>query len=289
MKIYTNESMKKHTSFKVGGNADCIVCPEDKNELIELVKFLREKNYKTYILGRGTNILVSDEGVHGCIIEISKEYFSKMNVEGNNIKVGAGALLTSFCDEAANCGLSGLEALCGIPGSVGGAIAMNASAYDINISDHLEFVEVISFDGEEKVLSKEDCKFAYRDSIIQKDKSIVINATFSLINDQTEEILKRMSSFRELRKGKQPLDKPSAGSFFKRPSGHYAGQLIEESDLKGEKIGGASVSTKHCGFIVNDGEATSKDIYSLMKKIQNKVSIYHGIDLEPEVKMWGKF
>ena len=288
MKILMEESMSKHTSFKIGGDADVFAIPANENELVDLIRFLREKNIIYYIVGKGTNLLISDKGLSGCVVNIFEE-MSKITVVGNKILAQAGALMVQVADEACNYNLSGFEPLCGIPGTVGGAIAMNAGAYDCSISDFLISVDVIDENNNIKTLRKDDLDFSYRHSIIEEKGYIVTKARFELNESVEEEIRKKMSQFTELRTKKQPLEYPSAGSVFKRPENAFASLLIQESDLQGESVGGAEVSKKHAGFIVNVNNATAKDVYKLIQKIKDRVKTYYNVDLEPEIKIWGKF
>lgn len=289
MIIKTKELMKNHTTFKVGGKVDVYCIPENKNELVELIKFLKKNNYPTYIIANGSNVLVSDNDLHGCVVEINRKYFGKIDIKDNIISADAGALLSEICDKACKAGLSGMENLSGIPGTIGGAAFMNAGAFEKEMKDIVKEVRVITKDGIEKVFQNSECNFSYRNSVFQNGDYIITNVKIKLNEGDISEIKKTMKHYNEMRRSKQPLDKPSAGSFFKRPINGYAGQLIDESNLKGTRIGDAQISTKHCGFIVNEGKATAKEIIELMKIIQNKVFTYHGVNLEPEVKMWGKF
>lgn len=289
MIIKTKEPMKQHTTFKVGGKADVYCIPESEYELVETIKFLHNKNLPMYVIGNGSNILVSDEALHACVIEINRKYFGNIEVNNTDITVGAGALLSKVCEIASENNLSGLENLFGIPGTIGGAIYMNAGAFNREMKDVVSSVTVITKNGEIKTFNNNECEFSYRHSIFQNDNYVVLSATLKLNNGDASNIKKTMQHFYEIRKNKQPIDKPSAGSFFKRPPNAFAAQLIDESNLKGYSVNNAQISTKHCGFIVNNGNAKAKDIIKLKNIIQKKVFTYFGINLEIEVKMWGKF
>ena len=288
MKVYKNEMMKNYTSFKIGGPADVVAEPSDIKELVELIKFLRSKNVIYYILGNGTNILVSDKGVRGCVVHIGKN-LSKITVSGTKIEADAGASLYDISQIALENGLHGLEELSGIPGSIGGAVAMNAGAYDKEIKDVVVSANAINDQGRVVKLSKDALDFSYRHSSIMDTGFIITSVTLNLQEGNKDDIKANMERYATLRENKQPLDFPSAGSVFKRPEGKYAALLIKDSNLAGEKVGGAEVSTKHAGFIINNGDATASDVYKLMQKIKTDVKIYFNVELEPEIKLWGKF
>ena len=288
MKVYKNEMMKNYTSFKIGGPADVVAEPSDIKELVELIKFLRSKNVIYYILGNGTNILVSDKGVRGCVVHIGKN-LSKITVSGTKIEADAGASLYDISQIALENGLHGLEELSGIPGSIGGAVAMNAGAYEKEIKDVVVSANAINDEGRVVKLSKDALDFSYRHSSIMDNGFIITSVTLNLQEGNKDEIKANMERYATLRENKQPLDFPSAGSVFKRPEGKYAALLIKDSNLAGEKVGGAEVSTKHAGFIINNGDATASDVYKLMQKIKTDVKIYFNVELEPEIKLWGKF
>ena len=288
MKIYKKEPLKNFTSFKIGGEADIIAEPKDIKELVELIKFLRNKGIIFYILGNGTNVLVSDKGVRGCVVHLG-DNLSKIKVTGTKIEAESGALLSTIAQVALKNKLQGFEQLSGIPGSIGGAVAMNAGAYDKEIKDVVTSVNAINENGRVIKLNKEALDFSYRKSSILEKKYIVTSVTMSLQPGDKDEIKANMNKYAELREKKQPLDLPSAGSTFKRPEGKYAALLIKDSNLMGEHIGDAEVSTKHAGFIVNRGNAKASEVYKLMNIIQNDVKTYFNVDLEPEIKLWGKF
>lgn len=288
MKIYEKEAMKNYTSFKIGGEADIIAEPKNIKELVELIKFLRNKGVIFYILGNGTNILVSDKGVRGCVVHIGKE-LSKIKVTGTKIEAEAGALLSDIAQVALKNKLQGFEQLSGIPGSIGGAVAMNAGAYDREIKDVVTSANAINEQGRVIKLNKDALDFSYRKSSILEKKYIVTSVVINLQEGNKDEIKANMDRYAELRQNKQPLDWPSAGSTFKRPEGKYAALLIKDSNLMGESVGDAEVSTKHAGFIINKGNAKASDVYKLMNIVKTDVKTYFNVDLEPEIKLWGKF
>ena len=288
MRIYKKELMKNFTSFRIGGEADIIAEPKDIKELVELIKFLRNKGIIFYILGNGTNVLVSDKGIRGCVVHIGKN-LSKTKVNGTKIEAEAGTLLSDIAQLALKNKLQGFEQLSGIPGSLGGAVAMNAGAYDREIKDVVASVNAINDQGRVVKLTKDALDFSYRRSVILEKGFIITSVTINLQPGDKNEIKANMEKYDTLRKNKQPLEFPSAGSTFKRPEGKYAALLIKDSNLVGESIGDAEVSSKHAGFIINKGNATANDVYKLMNLIKNDVKTYFNVDLEPEIKLWGKF
>ena len=287
MKVLLREKMSKHTSFRIGGEADVFVVPQSIDELKLLIKYLRENNIIYYIVGRGTNLLISDKGLRGCVVNIGSD-ISKIKVRGTKIEAEAGAQMIQIADEALNSGLTGFEQLSGIPGTIGGAIAMNAGAYDRNIDELVISCDVINEDNKIVTINKKDLDFSYRHSIIEEKGYIVTKVSLRLTEGNKNDILAKMNQIKNIRNTNQPLEYPSAGSVFKRPENSYASKLIEESGLKGERVGDAQVSEKHSGFIVNLGNATEKDVYKLITKIQKTIKTYYNIDLETEIKMWGK-
>lgn len=280
--------MKNFTSFKIGGEADIIAEPKDIKELVELIRFLRNKNVIFYILGNGTNILVSDKGIRGCVVHLGKN-LSKIKVTGTKIEAEAGASMSDIAQIALKHKLQGFEALSGIPGSIGGAVAMNAGAYDKEIKDVVVSVNAINEQGRVVKLNKDVLDFSYRRSSIIEKKFIITTVTMNLQEGDKKEIMANMERYAELRRNKQPLDWPSAGSTFKRPEGKYAALLIKDSNLMGESVGDAEVSTKHAGFIINKGNAKASDVYKLINIIKTDVKTYFNVDLELEIKLWGKF
>ena len=280
--------LKDYTSFKIGGPADIIAEPKDIKELVELIKFLRNNGIIFYILGNGTNILVSDKGVRGCVVHIGKN-LSKIRVIGNKIEAESGASLSEIAQVALKNNLKGFEELSGIPGTIGGAVAMNAGAYDKEIKDVFSSANAINEAGRVVKLSKDAMNFSYRKSAVSDGKFILTQVTINLQEGDKKTIESEMERFRKLRLNVQPLDMPSAGSTFKRPENNYASKLIADCNLKGESVGDAEVSMKHAGFIVNKGNAKAMDVYRLVEKVKVEVKSYFNVPLELEVKLWGKF
>ena len=276
-----NESMQKHTTFKVGGNAMCIAVPDTVEKAAVLIKFLNENNIKHYFLGNGSNVIFNDNGFDGVIIKTSA--LNSIEIDKNYVKSGAGVLMTALAKKLQENNLSGLEFCYGIPGNIGGGVFMNAGAYGGEISDCLVSVEYIDEKGVLKSISKEECDFSYRHSRFMKEKWLIVSATFKLEEKDGEEMLCFMEDIMQRRKDKQPLDKPSAGSSFKRPVGYFAAALIDECGLKGMTVGGAQVSEKHAGFIVNIGGATCEDIVALADKVRQIVFEKKGVVLEKEM------
>jgi len=287
MEVKIREPMKRHTSFRAGGPADWYAAPETADELAAVCRACRKAGSRFYVIGNGSNLLVSDEGFRGVII--STEKFRKLEAAGRNLKAGAGVLLSKAANEALRAGLSGLEFAAGIPGSVGGAVVMNAGAYGSEMKDVLKSVTVLNSDGNVITLDAKELALGYRTSIIQKKGYVVLEALFSLECGNMEAIRQKMDKLAEKRKEKQPLEYPSAGSTFKRPQGNFAGKLIMEAGLAGFRMGGAQVSEKHCGFVINTGNATSADIRGLIRQVQQKVLEHSGVALEMEVKCIGEF
>lgn len=285
--IKADVSMKEYTTFKAGGKAACMVSPSDAGSLSELVKYCRKKDIPYYVIGNGSNVLFTDDGYDGLIIHIG-ENMAEITVKGNMITAGAGASLPSIARYAADEGLSGLEFASGIPGSAGGAVVMNAGAYGGEIKDVIEYADVCDPEGNIIRLTASELELGYRSSIIQEKKYIVCMACFRLKDGNREDIKARMSDYNNRRREKQPLSYPSAGSTFKRPEGYFAGQLIEQSGLKGYYEGGAMVSPKHAGFVINTGGASASDIISVIEHVQDTVYENTGVVLETEVKIIGK-
>ncbi len=288
MKIYQKKDLKDYTSFKIGGPADIIAEPKDLSELVKLINFLRKNGIKIYILGNGTNLLVSDKGVRGCVVHIGPN-ISNIRLIGNKIEAQAGALMSDIAEFALKNNLGGFEELSGIPGSIGGAVAMNAGAYDKEIRDIFSTANAINEVGKTIKLSKDAMDFSYRKSAALDKGYIITSVTLNLQESDKDTIKSKMNKYAELRRKKQPLEYPSAGSVFKRPEGKYASLLIKDSNLMGERIGDAEVSTLHAGFIVNRGHAKANDVYKLINKIKEDIKIYFNVELEPEIKLWGKF
>lgn len=297
MKILKNEPLKQHTSFRVGGPAKVYVVPEDIEELQKLIRFLHEEKLPYDIIGNGTNLLVSDAGVDHVVVEIGRalegiELLPEANASDEKtsyIRVLAGTLLSKAAQFAATQELSGMEALRGIPGTLGGAVTMNAGAYGTEMKDVLYSVDVLTPEGELRTLTPAELALGYRHSVIPERGYVVVAATLALRKGDPAEIKARMADFQNRRKEKQPLDKASAGSTFKRPEGYFAGKLIEDTGLRGFRHGGAQVSEKHCGFVINDGTARAADIYWLIGEVRKRVLQEQHVELTPEVKLWGNF
>lgn len=281
-----DEPLKKHTSFKIGGNASLFVIPQSDEALSRLLKKCSEDNIRTVIIGNGSNLLVSDDGIDAVVIYTMRENCEISLVNETEIYCDAGASLTKVCRFALDNGLSGLEFVFGIPGSVGGAVYMNAGAYGGEIKDVITKCDYMTSDGKPGQMSAKDMSLGYRTSVFNKNDCVITGAYFKLKTDLKEAIKERMNDFLSRRKDKQPLEFPSAGSTFKRPEGYYAGALIEQSGLKGVSVGGAQVSEKHAGFVINKGNATAKDVIELINLIKNKVKEDSGVDLEPEIKIF---
>lgn len=297
MKILKNEALKLHTSFRVGGPAKVYVVPEDIEELQKLIRFLYEEKLPYDIIGNGTNLLVSDAGVDHVVVEIGRalegiELLPEANASDEKtyyLRVLAGTLLSKAAQFAATQELAGMEALRGIPGTLGGAATMNAGAYGTEMKDVLHSVDVLTPEGELQTLTPAELELGYRHSVIPERGYIVVAATLALRKGDPAEIQARMADFQNRRKEKQPLDKASAGSTFKRPEGYFAGKLIEDTGLRGFRHGGAQVSEKHCGFVINDGTARAADIYWLIGEVRKRVLLEQHVELTPEVKIWGNF
>lgn len=287
MEVRINEPMKRHTSFRAGGNAEWFCIPETAEELRAVLSVCEKNNMPWYIVGNGSNLLVSDQGFSGVII--STEKFDRLDVDGNRIMAGAGRLLSQTANAAWKAGLSGFEFAAGIPGSIGGAVVMNAGAYGSEMKNVLKSVTVLAPNGEIKKLKTEELSLGYRESCILKCGYVVLEAELALSHGEPEQIRAVMDDLAARRKEKQPLEYPSAGSTFKRPEGYFAGKLIEDAGLKGFLVGGACVSEKHAGFVINKDHASAADIYSLCKKVEKKVMECFGVALEMEVKLLGTF
>lgn len=287
-RILENESMAKHISFRVGGCADYYVNCTDRKELSSLLSFLTEEGVPHMLIGNGSNLLFRDSGYRGVIIHLEGE-FQDCEVQGDTVIAGSGKLLSSVSSLAAKSGLAGMEFASGIPGSIGGAIYMNAGAYGGEMKDIVTRVWLMSPDGkEETVRTGAEMKFAYRNSCLQRTGEIVTKVELKLQPEDAEAIQARIAELTEKRVQKQPVNFPSAGSTFKRPAEGYAAALIQESGLKGVSVGGAEVSEKHSGFIINKGGATATDVLQLMELVEKKVYEDSGIHLEPEVRIIGE-
>ncbi len=280
------ESLAKHTSFRIGGPAEVMTFPKTKAELGEILKTSALLDCKPVILGAGTNILAPDAGIRGLVICLKNLQETMEQVDETHIQVSAGVSMARCAAFAANLGLSGLEFAHGIPGSVGGGVYMNAGAYGGEICQVCTEVEVMTLSGESYVLSGEEMDFSYRHSRLEDTSDIVLSATFALIKKSIDEIRSIMQELMTRRRNSQPLDLPSAGSAFKRPVGGYAAALIDQVGLKGYRVGGAAVSEKHAGFVVNLGGATATDVKQLLQEVSQKVSDATGVFLEPEIRIW---
>ena len=286
IEIRLQEPMSAHTSFRIGGPAEAMAFPKNKEELAKILKASALLDCKTAILGAGTNVLAPDEGLSGLVICLKDCLDGMEQVDDTTIRVMAGVTMSRAAVFAANLGLSGMEFAHGIPGSVGGGVYMNAGAYGGEICQICEEVEVMDWQGNVRILSKEQMQFFYRHSLLEDTGDIVIRADFRLTKADPQEIKDRMKELIGKRSASQPLDLPSAGSAFKRPAGGYAAALIEQAGLKGFRIGGAAISSKHAGFAVNVGNATAEDVRELLKQVSEKVYSQTGIRLEPEVRIW---
>lgn len=286
--VLRDEPMQKHMTFRVGGPADYFVMPETIEQVQKVVTLCKEEEIPYYIVGNGSNLLVSDKGYRGVIIQIGKR-FGQIEVKGNQITAQAGALLSAVANRALEAGLAGFEFAAGIPGSLGGACVMNAGAYGGEMKDVLLSVTVLTPEGEVLAIPREELELGYRTSIIEKKHYLVLEAVIELQKGDPEEIKAVMDDLRQRRIDKQPLEYPSAGSTFKRPEGYFAGKLIQDAGLKGFQVGGAQVSEKHAGFVINKNHATASDIYELMRQVSEKVEEESGVRLEPEVKRLGEF
>lgn len=285
--IYEEEPMSRHTTFRVGGPAELFVTPK-ADCMPELIRLCRKYRENYYVIGNGSNLLVGDGGIRGLVIALLPNQ-EEIVVENDTITAGAGTLLPQIANKACECGLTGMEFAAGIPGSIGGAVVMNAGAYDGEMKNIIESVTVTDAEGNERKLSVEELELGYRKSCIPEKGYIVTNVRLKLKHGSREEIQKRMKELTEMRRMKQPLEYPSAGSTFKRPAGYFAGKLIMDAGLRGFTVGGAQISEKHCGFVVNKGGASAKDIYRLMQEVSAEVERQFGVALEPEVKMLGEF
>ena len=286
LNIKTNELLKNYTMTKLGGSADVFVMPETEEEAVAVVRYAKEQNIPLLMLGNGSNMVVRDGGVRGIVVHFS--HLNKIDIEGTTVVAGAGALIKEVSKQVAANSLTGFEFACGIPGSIGGAMAMNAGAYGGEIKDVIVDCTVITPEGEMRVLSKDELELGYRKSIIASAGYYVLSAKFELAVGVQEEIDAKIADLTYQRESKQPLEYPSAGSVFKRPPGHFAGKLIQDSELQGKGVGGAEVSTKHAGFIVNKNNATARDYIETIQMVQKVVKEKFDVDLEMEVKIVGE-
>lgn len=287
-RVKKEEPMRLHTTFRVGGPADLFVSPNSVEEVCKVTALCREEGVPYYIMGNGSNLLVSDQGYRGVIIQFYKE-MNDISVEGTLLRAQAGALLSAVANRALLESLTGFEFAAGIPGTLGGACVMNAGAYGGEMKDVLKAVTVLTQEGEVLTLSNEELELGYRTSVIARKHYIVLEAEIVLSEGKKEEIQAVMDDLKERRITKQPLEYPSAGSTFKRPEGYFAGKLIQDAGLRGFQVGGAQVSEKHCGFVINKDHATAAEIAELIRQVSEKVEAQFGVKLEPEVKRLGEF
>ena len=286
IRVFQNEPMSRHTTFQIGGPADCLIFPENSQEVSGILALAHQYKLPVTILGNGSNVLVRDKGIRGLVVKFG-EPMSGIRREGNRILAGAGALLNAVANYAAEQHLSGLEFASGIPGSVGGAVYMNAGAYDGEISQVVEAVTAVSDQGLQKFVNGQ-LDFGYRHSVFQNNGFIICEAEFSLQPGSSGEIKSRIEELTRKRQSRQPVEMPSAGSTFKRPPGYFAGTLIEQAGLKGRRHGAAEVSSKHAGFVVNAGGASAEDVLALIGEIQQCVREKFGVELQTEVKVLGE-
>ena len=286
--VLIQEPMKNHTTFRIGGPAACFVRPQDAGQVERILHICRENEVPWFILGNGSNLLVSDRGFDGVIIQIYRN-MSRIQVYGHHMTVQAGALLSAVAKQALREGLSGLEFASGIPGTVGGAVVMNAGAYGGEMKDVVESVTVLDEEGAVRKLAREELQMGYRTSLVKKKGYTVLEAVLKLNDGDPAAISARMEELKEQRVSKQPLEYPSAGSTFKRPEGYFAGKLIMDSGLRGFRVGGAQISEKHCGFVINTGDATAEDVVRLIRQVQDIVYEKFHVKLEPEVRFLGIF
>ena len=276
--VHENEPMSRRTTFRAGGAADWLVEPDTEGQLAEIIRLCREQQVPWYILGNGSNLLVGDKGFHGVMIVLGKNW-NQVEITGQTIRAGAGALLYTVAKQALAASLTGLEFASGIPGTIGGAVVMNAGAYGGEMCQVLTRVRVMTGDGQVKILDASELELGY----------IILEAELLLEMGSQEEIRSQMQDYAGRRREKQPLEYPSAGSTFKRPAGYFAGKLIDEAGLRGFGVGGAQVSEKHCGFVINRGGATAADIVELCRQVKERVFQNSGVELELEVKLLGEF
>lgn len=287
-KVLEQEPMARHTTFRIGGPADYFVELGSIEQIRAAIQVCREENLPWFVLGRGSNLLVSDKGYRGVILSIYKD-FQKTEIQGETVTVQAGVLLTTLSGKVLDASLTGLEFASGIPGTIGGAVVMNAGAYGGEMKDIVRKVTVLDQDGEVRTLTCGEMQFGYRTSLAKKKGYIVLGAELTLKQGEKEKIRGEMQALKAKRIEKQPLEFPSAGSTFKRPEGYFAGKLIMDTGLRGFQVGGAQISEKHCGFVVNTGDATAEDVKNLIEEVQKRVREKFGVTLEPEVKFLGEF
>lgn len=276
-----NEPLAEHTSFKIGGPADLFLIPEDGKALAEVIRICHEDDIPFFLIGNGSNMLIRDGGYRGVVV--STEKLQGIDIDGNRLTAQAGDSLASIAKAAQRAELTGLEFASGIPGTLGGGLRMNAGAYDGELKDVVESADVIFPDGHIETLSADDLHFGYRHSRFQEEPLYMLSATMKLAPGDGEAILARMMDLNQRRRDKQPLEYPSAGSTFRRPQGYFAGKLVQDSGMQGAMVGGAQVSEKHAGFVINRDHATAKDVLDLIKKVQDAVYDQFGVELKTEV------
>ena len=284
--VKINEKLSQYVNFKVGGPADILVTPRNKEQIIRTVNICKENNIPFYVIGNGSNLLVKDGGFRGVVMSLTK--VNTITVDGERIEAECGAMLNQVSDKAVENSLTGFEFACGIPGTVGGAVFMNAGAYNGEMSQVIESADVINENGEIITLNNEELDLGYRSSIVMKKGYVVLSAVFKLEKGTVKSIKDLVADLTNKRESKQPLEYPSAGSTFKRPEGYFAGKLIQDAGLKGYSIGGAAISEKHSGFVINKGGATAKDILDLIHHIQDEVKKQFGVELHTEVRIIGE-
>ena len=287
LKVLKDEPMRRHTTFRIGGPADYFVCP-GRAQIAEVLAVAKKCGMAITVIGNGSNLLVGDKGIRGLVVEIGSA-MNQITVDKEHITAGAGALLSQVAAKAAAAELGGMEFAAGIPGSVGGAVTMNAGAYGGEMKDILRTVTVLTPEGELKTLDVSEMDLSYRHSCVPEQQYIVLEAEIELGYKPEKEIRAQMEELRNKRIEKQPLEYPSAGSTFKRPEGYFAGKLIMDAGLRGYRVGDAQVSEKHCGFVINRKNASAQEVRQLMQDVQDKVKAQFGVMLEPEVKMLGEF
>ncbi|MCH3967648.1 MAG: UDP-N-acetylmuramate dehydrogenase [Atopobiaceae bacterium] len=287
-RVLVDEPMSDHTTFKVGGPADLLVMPDTAQEVAAVLAAANDAGAPSFVLGRGSDLLVSDAGYRGLIVSMPDE-MDDVVVEGRTMRCQAGVTLADAAEMACDLGLTGLEFACGIPGTVGGAVFMNAGAYGGCIADVLSEVRVLNQEGHDFVVDIDDLAMGYRTSLVRTEGLVVLDATFDLEESEQDHIRATMDDLTRRREEKQPLELPSAGSTFKRPEGHYAGKLIMDAGLMGYQVGGAAVSTKHAGFVVNVDHATAADVAAVIAHVVDEVERTSGVTLEPEVRFLGDF
>lgn len=286
-KIRYNENMKKHTTIRIGGDAKCMVLPTEIDDIIKTVKFAKENDIDYFVIGNGSDLVVADEGIDGIVIKIGSG-FDKVEVNGEEITAYAGCTMPKFAQIAKKESLTGFEFACGIPGTIGGGVRMNAGAYGSEIANVVEEITYLDENSNICKIKKEDAKFGYRQSIFGMNKDyIVLSAKFVLKKGNIKDIEEKMKEFTTARKSKQPIEYPNAGSTFKRPEGYFVGKLVQDAGLRGYRVGNMQVSTKHTGFIVNLGDATCKEVKQIIKDIQETVYEKFGVKLETEIQFIG--